>query len=124
MADLPSDPDAFVIESPVWTIAIDAELRAHGMPGGVAVMASAGHGLVFPLYTDEDLARRFLEESGAVGRSPYRIDGLPHLVALLRAMELVGVNRVGIDCPTAANPRGEAGRYPTVRQVLAAAGAG
>jgi hypothetical protein len=123
MSSDPSAHDVFRFSLPVWTIVIDSEMH-RGLPGAVSVMESPIYGLLLALFTDEDLASRFIEDAGPESRSPLRISDRRQLRALLEAFVLIGVSHVGIDCPPLANPRNETGRYPTIQQIIDIVGPG
>jgi hypothetical protein len=112
--------DTFVFALPVWTIAIEDLKKQQGLPAAYSVMEAPGYGPLLVFFTDEALAVRFIEESGLAGRVLVKLTEEQHLLAAIRHFERIGVTHVGIDCPTRANPRGETGRYPTVRQIVAA----
>lgn len=120
MSDRAADPDLFIVYAPIWSIVIDAIYQKEGVPGGIAMGQSAQFGLVFPLFTDESLAQRFIDETGKPGRSVFKIEDSRVLLGLFNAMKIIGVRHAAFDCPADPNPRGEAGRYPTLDQVIAA----
>jgi hypothetical protein len=120
MADEPAD-DTFVFSLPVWILAAADTVLPVGLPLAVKVMKSDKHGNLLGLFTDEDLAKRFIEEEGMPNTAACKVSLKSEFLNLLYRFQHGGVKYVGIDCPTRANPRREAGRFPRLEDVIAAA---
>jgi hypothetical protein len=120
--ELPSHDD-FFCTLPVWTVIDPEEFKQAGVPASIKLLNSPKFGLLLGLFTDEDLALRFIEDVGLTGRTTFKISAKEQLLDTLSSFKVIGVKYVGIDCPALASPRNETGRYPTLQQVIDAASA-
>jgi hypothetical protein len=105
---------------PVWMVVDTAEFERAGLPGGAELVDTPLHGPLFPFFTDEDRALRFIAGRGRPGKSTFLIAEPDHLCFLLEIFDAMGVENVGIDCPAPAKSRNGADHYLTIRQVLRA----
>lgn len=111
--------DFYFCNFPVWTIIDVKNYKLFGHTGGIVVMESpAINGTLVPIWSDEVMAERFVDECGVSGRAILAIDQGDDLIAILKSHKGTGVTHVGIDCPTRDNPRRETGRYPTIEEVI------
>jgi hypothetical protein len=104
------DSGPFTVDLPVWTVVEVSTLNTVGFPM-CAAMGMSPFGRVQPLFTDEDLARRYIEEIGSPDRVPFAIRDDETLLSLLQLADSSGITHVAIDTPAAPNPRGEWQRY-------------
>ena len=118
MDDISSDSELFAFDLPLFTLIVESEYQKHGLPGGLSLMQTPLHGVVFPLFTDRELADRFVTDLGKTGRGVLQIDDMILLVSLLNDMKVIQVAHVGIDCPTDKNPRRESGRYTALQHLI------
>lgn len=90
MSDQPRDPHGFRLYFPVYVLfGSDGKLIGYDLPGV---------GRVLPLFTDEDLARRFVEARQMSAAAIRRIGVRETLYGPLEiAARRVGVTHVGID---------------------------
>ena len=102
--------DAF--DLPVWV------LDREGAPGNAPRVKSADHGEVLAMFTDEYLAKRFIEDGQRPGVTTFEIGAKSVLLGLLDIAQESGVQYVGIDCPAGPNPRNEVGRYYPIQKVI------
>lgn len=98
------------VELPLWTIVIRADHASRGLPWSIYLPSYFPFtGQVFPLFTDNDLALRHIEDSGRADLDAHTIESKELLYTLLDDMKKVSLYEAGIDCPTRDNPRMESG---------------
>lgn len=115
MSDDLDSLDVFRFKLPVWILARRDD------PGIIRAMQTVLYGELLAIFTDEDLAQRFIEDAGIGDLTPGAIARKGQMLTLLSWCQQKGIQYVGIDCPTAANPRKETGRYPPIQKVIDAA---
>jgi hypothetical protein len=113
-----SDSAGVHFSFPVWIVVDTAEFERVGLPGGAELVDAPPHGPLFLFFTDEGRALRFIAGRGRPGKSTFLIAEPDHLRFLLEIYDEMGVDFVGIDCPTPPTARDGAGHYLTLRQVL------
>jgi hypothetical protein len=91
-ADDPFGPDGFVLTFPVWVVG-----RPDRTVAGLLQGRYVGGATATPLFTDEDLARTFLERSPAPGHVVMPIFEASALLGLLGALVRQGLTHVVID---------------------------
>jgi hypothetical protein len=112
------DQDEVRFSLPVWIVVDAVEFERVGLPGGAELVDSPLHGPLIAFFTDEKLARRFIEERGLPGKRTFLIPEPDHLRFLLEIYDEMGMEYASIDCPVSAKPRNGTDRFPTVRQIL------
>jgi hypothetical protein len=94
--DLPA-PEKFYADYPVWTLYDEALAKKHGMPGGVPRINPPGMKPVLAIFTDEDLAKRFIEDLRRPDVKPLALQHPRDLLAVAEHFEKAGVEHVAID---------------------------
>jgi hypothetical protein len=90
-------PEKFLIQLPVWTIADVAICQAKGLEPAIAIFSAPEIGKILPLFTDEDLAKRFLETVPVPGKSRVWLRTMKAVRAVIAGWYKAGVGHVGID---------------------------
>jgi hypothetical protein len=90
------DPKRFVADFPLWIIVAEG-FNPDNEPFAPMVMNTAEMRSILLLFTDEDLANKYIEEHGEHGRLPYPIRDPKALRELLAGFETCGGRHVGID---------------------------
>lgn len=89
------DPRNFYFECPVWAILQDGDAEPVERVALVKVLDRR----VFLMFTDEDLAERFLAGCPTYGWIAYRVETMEELAGLVRRAEADGATDVGTDAP-------------------------
>jgi hypothetical protein len=108
------DRDQFIMKLPVWMIADLAVLTAKGFPDCITIMNSGPMGRFFPLFTDSDLVKQFIEEANLSDKRPLCLYGESTRI-LLADFQKTGVEQVGIDVSFKPPKRG---RFVPIQEVL------
>jgi len=89
----------FEFDYPTWTVS------GKGDATSVATVKDAEAGRdTFLQFTDEDLARRFLDGAGWGDCEPSRVESRECLIGLMKAVRDLGVTHVGVDAPPFCRP--------------------
>jgi hypothetical protein len=109
--------DHFEFEFPVWTIVDLQRFKQSGLAGSVTVMmGSDGIGRFLSMFTDVDLAKRFIEDCPLPGKGPLALATPKALLAVLSDFEkIVKGEHVGID--VSSKPK-ITGRFYPVREII------
>jgi hypothetical protein len=108
-----------VFRLPAWVVVDDLVFRGKGLPDAVRTMQSAVFGRVLPMFTHEGHAGRFIESAGMPNRQPLRISEAAKLRLIVEAFSAAGVQYVAVDCDASSDPRGEAGAFRSIREIIA-----
>lgn len=89
----------FEFEYPTWTVSGKDD------PTSVATVKDAESGRdTFLQFTDDDLARRFIDGAGWLNCEPAKVESRESLLGLLKAVRDLGVTHVGVDVPPFGRP--------------------
>lgn len=97
----PVNKPVFEFGIPIWTLANEANLLNDGIPESIRFIEKDGE-VFFPLFSDCDLADRFIEESPLDGAVALRINGVGTLRGLFRDVRST-TDRIAIDGSTNPN---------------------
>ncbi len=107
-----SEDDEFrmALEFPMWTLAYADALDEHGLPGSLVILTDQTDGTQsVSLFSDEDLAERFVTEGAIPGNiALVRVESPASLHEWLPDLAKHGVTHVGLD--TAGRPNQRAWR--------------
>jgi hypothetical protein len=109
------DEEPFIIGLPAWTIADLVLHRSAGLPYSAVIMNSDPLGRFVPIFTDDDLATRFIEDGALEGITAVALDSFRALRFLLTDKEAIGVENVGVDVSFKPPKRG---RFWPIHEVL------
>lgn len=113
--------EGLLIQFPVWTLVDVAIYQASGIERGLAVFGtdSAGIGPFLPLFTDPDLAARFLEttQMPAMVVVPLRTPEALDAILRLRCATEPELSHVGLDVSFFPG-RGPSGRFYPISEIL------
>lgn len=108
------DPDTYLAEWPLWTVVDEEVFKERGALPSFPVIITTEHGKVFPVFTDLDGAKLFIEEMPLPGKVPLKIITPRALREFLANVSKEDCNHVVFDL------RGTRGRFYPVSEVLAA----
>lgn len=105
MADQERDSNGFGFKCPVW------RLESRQYPGGLVILELPDGGKFICIFTDEDLAVRFIETSGQqLSMKAVEIPTYAAFADMLTVCQNAGVSLVAIDCKN--NPSDAQAAYP------------
>ncbi len=87
----------FYADYPLWTLYDEALAQRLGMPDGIPILNPPGVGTMLPLFTDVDLAQRFIEDARRPDVTPLAIREPLGLLAIVEHFQRKGIQHVGID---------------------------
>jgi len=105
--------DLFFYEMPLWVLVKKTAFANLGFPDGVAKTSTTDYPGVIVVFTDEDLASRYIASTGSDDLGAEIIDDADVFTAMLKTLKGRGARHVGFDCT------GTHGRYATIEKVLA-----
>jgi hypothetical protein len=110
--------DVFFATFPVWTV-VDAEQfrGTQNIVRSLPVIGSDELGKFFPVFTDDDLAKRFIEDWPLPGKAPLQLITPRALWDVLTELKPLGCGHVGIDVSLRPTIRG---RFYPISEVLEA----
>jgi hypothetical protein len=93
------EPGKFYADYPLWTLHDEAleKKRGIGGKGGIPQINFPKIGAVLAIFTDVDLANRFLEEAGGPVMSPVALRKPEDLLSIAEHFQREGVEYVAID---------------------------
>jgi hypothetical protein len=109
------DPEAFVFGFPVWTVADGEKHGQRGFPTSIVLLTVLNKGDVMAVFTDVDLARRFIEEMPLPGKVPVELLTEEDLRAILSEFQRIKGDYVVFDVSARPQLRG---RFCPVKQLL------
>jgi len=92
--------DTFVAEFPVWSVVDEAIFRRDGLIPALPKLFTPEDGAIFALFTDDDLAKRFVERLPLPGKVPVKLITPGALRVILTELQCMGCKNVGIDPST------------------------
>jgi hypothetical protein len=90
-------PERFEADYPLWTLYDSALDKRLGMPGGVPLINPPGMGTLLAVFTDADLAKRFIEDLRRPDVIPLALREPKALLKIVEYFQQRGVANVGID---------------------------
>ncbi|HVC98452.1 MAG TPA: hypothetical protein VND64_32595 [Pirellulales bacterium] len=104
-------------EFPFWTVVDKEKCEQLGLAKSVVRFTCIQReSPVCPLFTDDDLAQRFLETYGSTGRVSVCLAEPPELLGLLTEIQAAGCKYVGFDISTIGGH--STGDIPEIGEVL------
>lgn len=98
-----NDDPSPTLDLPVWAVELAAEADRTWFPRSLCVASADGQRVV-PLFTDADLAARYIEDSDGEPRRTRRIGTWAELDVVLHYAYARGVRRVALDVPDERRP--------------------
>lgn len=89
--------DEFLFRIPVWAIVNIANFQAKGLLSSIVTAKSPEVSDFLLMFTDDDLAKRFIEDNQASGCAPVEIKTEQALRSILIDLKKNGLAHVGID---------------------------
>jgi hypothetical protein len=87
----------FYADYPLWTLYDEALAKKLGMPGGVPRINPPGMGPLVAIFTDVDLAKRFIEDLRRPDVTPLALPNPKAVLAVAEHFQKAGVEHVGLD---------------------------
>jgi hypothetical protein len=91
------EPGKFYADYPLWTLYDEALDKKLGMPGGVPRINPPGKPPLLAIFTDADLARRFIEDLRRPDVQPLALPNPKAVLVIAEHFQKEGVQYVGID---------------------------
>lgn len=90
--------EVFVADYPLWIIVDRARYEKAGVPIGISKFVAQELGATLPVFTDDDLADRFLDDwQTPVVKMKLAIETQDLLYSILKELEKAGCQHVGVD---------------------------
>jgi hypothetical protein len=120
MPDEAFDPGTFLVKFPIWTIVNVKVLQESGPGPAIATCTAPEIGQFIPIFTDEDLAKQFMEKvETPPGFSRLGLRTLKALRVIVAGWDKGEVHHVGIDV-SFAEGRSPSGRFYPSQSILSA----
>jgi hypothetical protein len=89
--------EEYVFDFPVLVTVDHAAMRTHGLPAALKLATYSDYGTVFPVFTEDLIAERYLEDSRLAGTITRQIDTAAELAGLARVAQNAGVQLAAFD---------------------------
>jgi hypothetical protein len=89
--------DGHELDFPVWVIVDTADFDEFGLAAAYRGFVEPGIGPVFSFFTDEDLAKQFMEDKSWANLRPYPIEDLISFRELVESANENGASWVALD---------------------------
>jgi hypothetical protein len=90
----------FIFDFPVWVIVDQGRMQSVGLPEALTLATTHDKGNVFPIFTDQDLAERFLRETAIPGAIQHEIPEPKDLIPIAEAASHAGITNAAFDLGT------------------------
>lgn len=90
-------PGNFYADYPLWTLYDEALDKRLGMPGGVPKINPPGMKPMLAIFTDPDLAQRFIDDLQRPDTKPLALPTPKAVLMIAEYFQKSGVENVGID---------------------------
>jgi hypothetical protein len=90
----------FVFAFPVWIIVDQAAMQKRGLPDAMKLATYSDQGTVFPIFTEELFAERFVRDASLKGVTEHRLELPSELITLGEVANSAKVKSAAIDIQT------------------------
>jgi hypothetical protein len=111
-----SEQEHFIASLPLYTLADPVVFQQHGLPYALVTLKTPEHGKLFPLFTDDDLAKRLAKDLPLPGKVPLEIKTFKALRTFLGDFQKIGGQYVGLDLGKL--PDRFSGRFIPVQEII------